>query len=65
MKVELGKSYRYKDRRGFYTEGQWKCTRIYRNMANLSQDSLTIIDVPCSLIFIKPTSQVFINYRNK
>lgn len=65
MKVELGKFYRYRQRNGQYREGQYECVKLYRNKASLRQDRLTIVNVPCSLINIKPTSQVFINYRNK
>lgn len=65
MKLELGKFYRYIQRNGQYREGQYECIKIYRNKARLRQEGcLTIIDVPCSIVFIKPTSQIFVNYKN-
>ena len=59
MKVKVGNFYRLYNRKGKDRGGQWECVKVERNKAQLKQESMLIIGVPCSLIFIKPTSQVF------
>ena len=65
MKVKVGNFYKLITRKGKDRGGQWECVKIERNKAQLKQESLLIVNIPCSLVFIRPTSQVFINYKHK
>jgi len=63
MKVKVGNFYRLHNRKGKDRGGQWECIKVERNKAQLKQESMLVVNVPCSLVFIKPTSQVFLNYK--
>ena len=65
MKVKVGNFYKVTTHKGVDRGGQWECVKIERNKAQLKQESLLIVNIPCSLVFIRPTSQVFINYKHK
>ena len=65
MKMKVGNFYKLITRKGVDRGGQWECVKIERNKAQLKQESLLVVDIPCSLVFIRPTSQVFINYKHK
>ncbi len=65
MKLKVGNFYRLLYTSGLDRGGQWECVKIERNKAHLKQESLLVVSIPCSLVFIRPTSQVFINYKHK
>ena len=65
MKLKVGNFYKLLDTSGLDRGGQWECVKIERNKAQLEQESLLVVSIPCSLVFIRPTSQVFINYKHK
>ena len=65
MKLKVGKFYKLLATSGLARGGHWECIKIERNKAYLKQESLVVVNIPCSLVFIRPTSQVFINYKHK
>lgn len=65
MKLKVGNFYKLLATSGLDRGGQWECVKIERNKAQLKQESILIVNIPCSLVFIRPTSQVFINYKHK
>ena len=65
MKMKVGNFYKLLTTSGLDRGGQWECVKIERNKAHLKQESLLVVSIPCSLVFIRPTSQVFINYKHK
>ena len=65
MKLKVGNFYKLLAASGLDRGGQWECIKIERNKAYLKQESLVVVNIPCSLVFIRPTSQVFINYKHK
>ena len=65
MKVKVGNFYKVTTRKGVDRGGHWECIKIERNKAQLKQESILVVNMPCSLVFIRPTSQVFINYKHK
>ena len=65
MNKKVGNFYKLLATSGLDRGGQWECVKIERNKAHLKQESLLVVSIPCSLVFIRPTSQVFINYKHK
>ena len=62
MKLEIGKYYKYIDRKG-EDRGVFKCVKINRNKVSLKQDCLLINCIPSSLVNIRKVSQVFKDYK--
>ena len=62
MKLEVGKYYKYIDRRG-EDRGVFKCVKLEKGKASIKQNCLLIYGVPSSLVILRKVSQVFKDYK--
>lgn len=62
MKLEIGKYYKYIDRRK-ENRGVFKCVKLEKGKASIKQDCLLINEVPTSLVNLRKVSQVFKDYK--
>lgn len=62
MKLKIGDYYKYIDRKS-RDRGVFKCIKIKKGKASLQQESLLIIGVPLSLIYLRKVSQIFKDYK--